>query len=202
MAEANSQGNDNQGYGGRRDGGYGDRYQKGGYNDRGPRNDRRDNRDGRDGYKGKGGYNDRNREGRDNWGGENRNGGRDGYKGYRESGGRGDFNKQRKEKFDQSAVDPNSNYRKFYCNDSKFFSKIIGQEEGPFEFKIHLFPSNKELEEARAENGDDSQFKMDVRQEKINMMKYLDPYGAYEIDASQINDARGTKLRILFTVKE
>ena len=51
---------------GRKDGGY-DRYQKGGYNDRGPRD-----RKNRDGYKGKGGYNDRNRESRDNWGGENR----------------------------------------------------------------------------------------------------------------------------------
>jgi len=43
---------------------------------------------------------------------------------------------------------------------------------------------------------------MDVRNEKINMMKFLDPYGAEEIDASQINDARGAKLRILFTLKE
>ena len=43
---------------------------------------------------------------------------------------------------------------------------------------------------------------MDVREEKINVMKFLDPFGAFDINASQINDSRGSKLRVLFTVKE
>ena len=43
---------------------------------------------------------------------------------------------------------------------------------------------------------------MDVRAEKMKMMQYLDPFGATDINASQIYDARGTKLRILFTVTE
>ena len=37
----------------------------------------------------------------------------------------------------------NSNYRLYYCKDPKFFMKIIAKETAPFEFKIHLFPSEQ-----------------------------------------------------------
>jgi hypothetical protein len=37
----------------------------------------------------------------------------------------------------------NSNYRQYYCNDPEFFIKVLGQETGPFNFKMHAFPNTK-----------------------------------------------------------
>jgi hypothetical protein len=45
----------------------------------------------------------------------------------------------------------NSNYRQYYCNDPEFFIKVLGQETGPFNFKMHAFPNSKH----RAAEGDE-----------------------------------------------
>jgi hypothetical protein len=36
-------------------------------------------------------------------------------------------------------MNPDSNYRRFYLNDLRFYMKVIDQEEPPYEFKIHVF---------------------------------------------------------------
>ena len=40
----------------------------------------------------------------------------------------------------------------YYCNDPKFFEKIIAKESAPFEFKIHLFPSEAARKEHDMQN--------------------------------------------------
>ena len=72
----------------------------------------------------------------------------------------------------------------YYCNDPKFFVKIIGKENPPFEFKIHLFPSEAARKEHEAYNQSEgieegsNNLKMDIRAEKMKMMQYLEQFGA------------------------
>jgi len=41
-------------------------------------------------------------------------------------------------------VNPDSNFRKYYLNDSIFYTGVIKREDPPYDFKIHVFlDSNK-----------------------------------------------------------
>ena len=95
----------------------------------------------------------------------------------------------------------------YYCNDPKFFVKIIGKENPPFEFKIHLFPSEAARKDHEAYNQSEgveesAPIKMDIRSEKIKMMQYLEQFGAEDFNAGTIYDNRGSKLRFMFTVND
>ena len=165
------------------------REKRGGYRDRENNYDNRDNRDGGEGgYRDKrfGGNNRRNFNNRDN---RDRNYGGEG--GYGDGGG---FRRNRRQgDFDREQVDFESNYRKFYCNDPLFFRDVIPQEEPPFEFKVHLFPANKE-----------PKFEQDtVRDLKAEIMDYLRQFNASDISNEVIRNKQGEeKLKTTFTVLE
>lgn len=63
--------------------------------------------------------------------------------------------------FDQSEIDPNSNYRQYYCNDPDFFMKVLGLESAPFNFKLHAFPKNKNHSYNEEEKPDMHQMRID-----------------------------------------
>lgn len=56
-------------------------------------------------------------------------------------------------------MNPDSNFRKFYLNDKKFYMKVIEKEEPPFEFKIHLFPKVDQMQMEQA-LGEDTELQM------------------------------------------
>lgn len=102
------------------------------------------------------------------------------------------------ERFDQSEIDPNSNYRQYYCNDPEFFMKVMSQEATPFNFKMHAFPNSKYR---GGEAMDEQKVRVDS---EMAIGKILDQFNAKDIRHLKAGgrDERGEKTRINFTIED
>ena len=95
----------------------------------------------------------------------------------------------------------NSNYRQYYCNDPEFFIKVLGQETGPFNFKMHAFPNSKH----RAAEGDEDTEGNRVQHE-LKIGELLEKYQANDIRFAKIaggsgeDRSQGNKTRYNFTI--
>lgn len=87
-------------------------------------------------------------------------------------------------------MNENSNYRRFYCNDPRFFLKVIDQEQPPFKFKIHAFSDSRQQQAPREDNFRNS--------DKLVVFKKLDDYGATEVKDTTQSD----RLRFTFQIEE
>lgn len=87
-------------------------------------------------------------------------------------------------------MNQDSNYRKYYAYDMKFFLKVIDKEQPPHEFKIHLF--NREKFD---EDGNPSTF---GKSTELLMLSTLDKFNAQDVRITVIDD----KLRVTFKINE
>jgi len=72
---------------------------------------------------------------------------------------------------------------------------VLEQEEAPFEFKVHLFPNN------RNQNLNEEQPKEGFRNEaELKMMKFLSDFGAQDIKSGTIPDRNGEKTKFNFAI--
>ena len=95
----------------------------------------------------------------------------------------------------------NSNYRQYYCNDPEFFIKVLGQETGPFNFKMHAFPNTKHRTTDVEEDSESNRI-----QHQLKIGELLEKYEAHDIRHSKIPDksgddrSQGNKTRYNFTI--
>lgn len=137
--------------------------------------------------------NRRNNDRRDN---NNRNNNqRDKRQNNNDRGDRKGGNRNRREQgeggYEMDNIDPNSNYRQFYCRDPEFFLKVMSIEEAPYNMKIHVFPRSGTAPEEWDEIRD--QVESDVTEQ-------LKSRGAdKDLRVSHVN---GPKIRFLFNMNE
>ena len=52
-----------------------------------------------------------------------------------------------REKYDQTEINEESNYRQYYCNDHDFFLKVLLKEQAPYHFKLNVLVRGQNREE-------------------------------------------------------
>lgn len=104
--------------------------------------------------------------------------------------------RQNNEHFNKEEIDPNSNYRLYYCNDPAFFIKVMEQEPAPYTFKMHAFPKNRNQclsnEEEHKQRVDSEYAIGDI----------LEKYGAKDIKHQKMQDGDKTRYNFFLEDKE
>ena len=107
-------------------------------------------------------------------------------------------------------IDYNSNFRKYYLNDHQFYVAVIKYEEGPYEFKLHLFLDTDSSQEISGKR-----YPQDYQEHLDSLYGKLKDLGAEHINDAFMPERRrksdeesdkkkhsSDKIRFLFTIAQ